>query len=45
MAEDTFQAFLHLGVIVRQFGNGWIRVTIGSIEENDRFLQTLDWLV
>jgi histidinol-phosphate aminotransferase len=42
---DTFQAFLHLGVIVRQFGDGWIRVTIGSVEENDRFLQALDSLL
>jgi histidinol-phosphate aminotransferase len=40
--DDTFQAFLHLGVIVRQFGGGWIRVTIGSVEENERFLQALD---
>jgi histidinol-phosphate aminotransferase len=40
--DDAFQAFLHLGVIVRQFGGGWIRVTIGSVEENERFLQALD---
>jgi histidinol-phosphate aminotransferase len=39
----VFEAFLHEGVIVRQFG-GWIRVTIGTIEENDRFLDALDRL-
>lgn len=43
--DDTFQAFLHLGVIVRQFGGGWIRVTIGSVEENERFLKALDSLL
>jgi histidinol-phosphate aminotransferase len=43
--DDTFQAFLHLGVIVRQFAGGWIRVTIGSVEENERFLQALDSLL
>ena len=42
--DGAFQAFLQKGVIVRQFGGGWIRVTIGSIEENDRFLQGLDAL-
>ena len=39
----AFDAFLHNGVIVRQFG-GWIRVTIGTIDENDRFLHALDAL-
>jgi histidinol-phosphate aminotransferase len=43
--DGAFQAFLHLGVIVRQFGAGWIRVTIGSVEENERFLQALDALL
>lgn len=43
--EEPFQAFLQLGVIVRQFGGGWIRVTVGSVEENDRFLQALDSLL
>ena len=42
--DEAFQAFLQLGVIVRQFSEGWIRVTIGSAEENDRFLQALDSL-
>ena len=39
----AFDAFLHNGVIVRQFG-GWIRVTIGTMDENDRFLHALDAL-
>jgi histidinol-phosphate aminotransferase len=43
--DDAFQAFLQLGVIVRQFGGGWIRVTIGSAEENHRFLRALDSLL
>ena len=43
--DEAFQAFLQLGVIVRQLGGGWIRVTIGSLEENDRFLAALDSLL
>ena len=38
--RGAFDAFLHKGVIVRQFG-GWIRVTIGTMDENDRFLDAL----
>jgi histidinol-phosphate aminotransferase len=34
---DPAAAYLRHGVIVRVFG-GWIRVTVGSVEENDRFL-------
>jgi len=45
IGQDAFQAFLQLGVIVRQFGGGWVRVTIGSVEENQRFLQALDSLL
>lgn len=41
--SGAFDAFLHNGVIVRQFG-GWIRVTIGTMDENDRFLDALDAL-
>lgn len=29
------------GVIVRRYGAGWIRVTIGTVAENDRFLDAL----
>ena len=43
--HGAFEEFLQLGVIVRQFGDGWIRVTIGSVEENDRFLQALGSLL
>ena len=42
--DGGFDAFLHEGVIVREFKDGWIRVTIGSEEENTRFLQALDSL-
>lgn len=42
--NGAFEAFLQKGVIVRQFGGGWIRVTIGSVDENDRFLQALSSL-
>lgn len=41
----AFDALLRKGVIVRQFGGGWIRVTIGSVDENDRFLSALDSLL
>ena len=40
----AFNAFLQRGVIVREFNDGWIRVTVGSAEENDRFLESLDSL-
>lgn len=40
----AFDAFLAHGVIVRAMGEGWIRVTVGAPEENDRFLDTLDRL-
>lgn len=40
---EAFNGFLHKGVIVRQFG-GWIRVTIGTMDENDKFLDALDAL-
>ena len=29
------------GVIVRRYGAGWVRVTIGSVPENDRFLAAI----
>jgi histidinol-phosphate aminotransferase len=35
-------ALLRRGVIVRAFGEDWLRVTIGTLEENDRFLAELD---
>jgi histidinol-phosphate aminotransferase len=40
---DTPELLLRRGVIVRGFKD-WMRVTIGTAEENDRFLQVLDAL-
>ncbi|MGH8927083.1 MAG: histidinol-phosphate transaminase, partial [Acidimicrobiia bacterium] len=40
--DGGYEAFLLEGVIVREMSNGWIRVTVGSVEENDRFLAALD---
>jgi histidinol-phosphate aminotransferase len=41
---EAFDEFLAEGVIVRAMGAGYIRVTVGTPEENDRFLETLDRL-
>ena len=40
--EATAAAFIRHGVIVRPFGDGWIRVSVGTPDENDRFLAALD---
>ena len=40
--QRTADAFIRHGVIVRPFGDGWIRVSVGTPEENDRFLAALD---
>ena len=40
--EATADAFIRNGVIVRPFGDGWIRVSVGTPDENDRFLAALD---
>ena len=40
--QRTADAFIHHGVIVRPFGDGWIRVSVGTPDENDRFLAALD---
>jgi histidinol-phosphate aminotransferase len=40
---ETAELLLRQGVIVRPFKD-WIRVTVGSPDENDRFLRTLDSL-
>ncbi|HUO45828.1 MAG TPA: histidinol-phosphate transaminase [Acidimicrobiia bacterium] len=39
---SAFEDFLRAGVIVRAMGGEWIRVTVGTPEENDRFLATVD---
>lgn len=41
-AEEPFLAFAREGVIIRTFGSDWVRVTVGTTEENTRFLDTLD---
>ncbi|MFN2486375.1 MAG: histidinol-phosphate transaminase [Acidimicrobiia bacterium] len=43
LGPETGQALLRQGVIVREFKD-WIRVTIGTADENDRFLRVLDGL-
>ncbi len=40
--EETAAAFIRHGVILRPFGDGWVRVSVGTAEENDRFLAALD---
>lgn len=38
---ETTGAFLRHGIILRPFGDGWVRVTVGSEPENRRFLDAL----
>ncbi len=40
----AFSDFMAEGVIVRAMSEDWIRVTVGTADENDRFLATLDRL-
>ncbi|HSL25144.1 MAG TPA: histidinol-phosphate transaminase [Acidimicrobiia bacterium] len=42
---DAFGRLLRVGVIVREMSRGWIRVTVGSPDENDRFLAALQSLI
>lgn len=37
-----FDRFVHSGVIVRRFDDGWLRVTVGTEPENLRFVTALD---
>ncbi|HJR91543.1 MAG TPA: histidinol-phosphate transaminase [Acidimicrobiia bacterium] len=39
---DPATAYVRSGVIVRTFGNEWVRVTVGSDDENTLFLAALD---
>lgn len=39
--ERVAEAFIRHGVIVRPFSNGWVRVSVGTASENDRFLAAL----
>lgn len=41
-AEDIGDAFSRQGVIIRPISGGWARVTIGTPDENRRFLEALD---
>lgn len=41
-ADDPGHAYIRSGIIVRSFGSDWLRVTVGSDEENVRFLDALD---
>ncbi len=41
-AERVVANMSELGVLIRPTGDGWVRVTIGSDEENRRFLDALD---
>ena len=37
----TFDDFLARGILIRDVGKGWLRVSIGTPEQNDRFLEVL----
>lgn len=41
-ADDVVERMTASGVIIRGMGGGWVRVTIGSDEENRRFVEALD---
>lgn len=41
-ASDSAERFMQQGVIVRPMSGRWLRVTIGSDEENRRFVAALD---
>ena len=41
-SEAVASSFLRQGVIVRPLSGGWIRVTIGTPTENERFVSALD---
>jgi|FLYL01.1.fsa_nt_gi histidinol-phosphate aminotransferase len=40
--DRTTEAFLRHGVIVRPMADGWVRVTVGTPEENRRFAEALE---
>lgn len=40
--EEIATAFLHHAVILRLFSGGWLRVTVGTDDENRRFLEALE---
>ncbi|HEY7704615.1 MAG TPA: histidinol-phosphate transaminase [Acidimicrobiia bacterium] len=44
-SEAAFREFLQRGVIVRPFEDGWLRVTVGTEEEDSKLLAALDDIV
>jgi histidinol-phosphate aminotransferase len=44
-SEATAAAFTAVGVIVRPMSRGWLRVTVGTEEENRRFVVALDQIL
>ncbi|MEA1901921.1 MAG: histidinol-phosphate transaminase [Actinomycetota bacterium] len=44
-SREVSTAFTERGVIVRPTSGGWIRVTVGSAEENQRFVAVLDQVI
>lgn len=42
---DVGQTFTEHGVIIRPISGGWARITIGTPEENLRFLEALDQII
>ncbi len=41
-SDDFSTRFTELGVILRPMSDGWLRVTVGSPGENQRFVEALD---
>lgn len=39
--ETVVEAFVRHGVVLRPFGDGWVRVSVGTGDENRRFLSVL----
>lgn len=39
--EATNEAFVRHGIILRPFGDGWVRVSVGTDDENRRFLDAM----
>lgn len=44
-ADEASELFTRRGVIVRPMSGGWLRVTVGSEEENRRFVEALNQIL
>ena len=44
-SDASAESFLQEGVIIRPMSRGWLRVTVGTEEENRRFVEALDRVV